>query len=70
MFFCFFEGIQFLAFLANRYKNLENGKTLSSFFKYLPNVFNQNFAVRKSVQNSYRQCLVDIFLTMLMTGIQ
>ena len=36
-FFAFFEGIQFLAFLANRHKNLENGKTFSSLFKYLPN---------------------------------
>ena len=53
MFFCFFEGIQFLAFLANRYKNLENGKTLSSFFKYSPNIFSQNFAVRKSVKRKF-----------------
>ena len=44
--FCFFEGIQFLAFLANRHKNLENGKTLSSFFKHSLNIFSQNFAVR------------------------
>ena len=44
--FCFFDSIQFLAFLANRYKNLENGKTLSSFFKYSPNIFSQNFPVR------------------------
>ena len=36
-FFVFFEGIQFLAFLANRHKNVENGKTFSSFFKYLAN---------------------------------
>ena len=50
MFFCFFEGIQFLSLLANRYKNLENGKALSSFFKYSPNIFIQNFAVRKSVE--------------------
>ena len=50
MFFCFFKGIEFLAFLANRYKNLENGKTLRRFFKYSPNIFSQNFAVRKSVK--------------------
>ena len=38
MFFGFFEGIQFLAFLANSYKNLENGKT-----KYLFHVFAKYF---------------------------
>ena len=38
MFFAFFEGIQFLAFLANSYKNLENGKT-----KYLFHVFAKYF---------------------------
>ena len=53
MFFCFFEGIQFLAFLANWYKNLENGKTLSSFFKDSPNIFSQNFAARKSVKRKF-----------------
>ena len=53
MFVCFFEGIQFLAFLANRYKNLENAKTLSSFFKYWPSIFSQNFAVRKSVKRKF-----------------
>ena len=42
MFFYFFEGIQFLAFLANWYKNLENDKTLSNFFKYSPNISSQN----------------------------
>ena len=52
-FFSFFEGIQFLAFLANSYKNLENGKTFSSFFKYWPNFFSQNFAVRKSVKRKF-----------------
>ena len=50
MFFCLFEGIKFLAFLANLYKKLENGKTLSSFFKDSPNIFSQNFPVRKSVK--------------------
>ena len=54
MIFCIFEGIQFLAFLANRYKNLENGKTLSSFFKYSPNIFSENFVVRKSVKRKFR----------------
>ena len=49
----FFQGIQFLAFLANQYKNLENGKALSSFFKYSPNIFSQNFAVRESVKRKF-----------------
>ena len=53
----FFEGIQFLAFLANQYKNLENSKTLSSFFKYSPNIFSQNFAVRKSVKRKFMPVL-------------
>ena len=52
-FFFFFEGIQFLAFLANQYKNLENSKTLSSFLKYSPNIFSQNFAVRKTVKRKF-----------------
>ena len=53
MCFCFFDGIQFLAFLANWYKNLENGKTLSSFSKYSPNIFSQNFTVKKSVKRKF-----------------
>ena len=53
MLFCVFEGIQFLAFLANPYKNLENGKTLSCFFKYSSNIFSQNFAGRKSVNRKF-----------------
>ena len=52
-FFCFFEGSQFLTFLANWYKNLENGKSLSSFFKNSPNIFCQNFAIRKSVKRKF-----------------
>ena len=61
-FFYFFDGSQFLAFLANWYKNLENGKTLSGFLKYLPNIFSVNFAGRKSVkENSYWYCLGGTF---------
>ena len=71
MFVSFFEGIQFLAFLANLYKNLENGKTLSSFFKYSPNIFSQNFAVGKSVKGKFIPILFSWhFFTMLLTGIQ
>ena len=47
MLLCFFEDIQFLAFLANQYKNLENGKALSSFFKYSPNFFQSEFCCKK-----------------------
>ena len=56
MFFRFFEGTQFLAFLTNRYKNLariKNGKTLSCFFKYSPKMFSQNFAVGKSGKRKF-----------------
>ena len=68
---CFFERIQFLAFLVNQYKTLENGKTLSSFFKYSPNIFSQNFAVRKSVKRKFIPVLFrSYFFTILMTGIQ
>ena len=71
MFFGFFEGIQFLALLANRYKNSQNGKTLSSFFKYLPIIFSQNFAVRKSVKRKFMPVLFSwYFFTILMTGKQ
>ena len=70
-FFFFFVGIQFLAFLVNRYKNLENGKTVSSFFKYWANIFSQDFAVRKSVKRKFITVLFSwYFFTMLMTGIQ
>ena len=59
------EGIQFLAFLANRYKNLENGKTLngSSFFKYSPSIFSQNFAVRKSVKRKFIPVLFSFYFS-------
>ena len=53
MFFCFFESIEFLAFLANRYKNLDNGKTFSCFFKYSLNILSQFFAVRKLVKRKF-----------------
>ena len=53
MFFCFFGGIQFLAFFANRYKNLKNGRALGSFFKYSPNSCSRNFDVRKSVKRKF-----------------
>ena len=53
MFFSFSEGVKFLAFLANWYKNLDNDKSLSCFFNYLPNIFSQNFAVRKSVKRKF-----------------
>ena len=70
-FFCFLEGIQFLAFQSNRYKNLKNGKILSSFLKYSPNIFSQNFAARKSVKGKLiTVLLVGIFFTRLMTNKQ
>ena len=70
-FILFFEGIQFLAFLANRYKNLKNGRTLSRFFKYSQNNYCQNFDVRKSVKRKFIPLLFSwYFFTMLMAGIQ
>ena len=52
-FLCFFEGIQFLAFSDNKCKNVENGKSLGSFFKYSPNIYSQNLAVRNSVKKKF-----------------
>ena len=69
MLFCFFKGIHQLIFLANRYKNLKIGKTLSSFFKNLPNIFSQNFVARKLAKGKFIPVLFSrYFFTMLMTS--
>ena len=55
MFICFFEGGHSVLSILSKsvQKNLENGKTLSSFFKYSPNIFSQNFPVRKLVKRKF-----------------
>ena len=46
-------------------------ETLSSFSKYSPSIFSQNFAVKKSVKRKFIPVLLSwYFFTMLMTGIQ
>ena len=47
MFSCIFEGIQFLAYLADWYKNLENGNTLCSFFQIFDKNVQSEFCCKK-----------------------
>ena len=66
--FCFFEGIQFLTCLANRHKNLKNGKTLRSFVKYSSNIFSQNFPVRRSAKRKFIPVLFSCYFFHYVNG--